>query len=210
MSASREADSAPVMESKPADVFAFAMFTVEVFSGREPFEGQRNEAVMQLILQGGRPEMPGNAQVLGLTDEMWKLVQSCWQQNPEERPTIGEVVGEWGKFVERKSDDNIIVTECVHIAGDLWFHSQLSLIDVGNLDPWQNPHRALADFGEELRLLDFKLCPRLLDSERNPGPFDSEQNLRPPDPEWDLALFIPGQHPVLSDSRQILGPFKSG
>ena len=115
MGASCGANSVSVMESKPADVFAFAMLTVEVFSGRMPFEGWRNEAVMRIVLQGGRPEMPGNARVVGLTGEMWKLVESCWQQNPEKRPTMEEVVSEWRKFVERRNDDNIIVTECVHI-----------------------------------------------------------------------------------------------
>lgn len=136
------------MESKPADVFSFAMLTVEVFSGNVPFEGRRNEAVMPLVLQGGRPEMPGNARTVGLTGEMWKLVESCWQRNPGKRPVMEEVVREWQKFVERKNDDIITVTEYVHICSrDLdpaLFHSQISLLDSGNLNLWQSPHRTPA------------------------------------------------------------------
>lgn len=108
-------DSAPVMESKPADVFAFAMFSVEVFTGRIPFENEKNEAVVLLIFQGSRPEMPENAQAVGLTGEMWKLLESCWHQNPRKRPTMEEVVRRWQKLVGYNNDGNHVVTECVQI-----------------------------------------------------------------------------------------------
>jgi len=104
----------PVMESKPADVFAFGMFAVEVFTGKIPFEEQKNEAVVLQISRGGRPVMPTNAQAVGLTTEMWKLLESCWQQNPKKRPTMDEVVRRWEAFVEHE-DDNEIITECVKI-----------------------------------------------------------------------------------------------
>ena len=89
----------PVMESKAADVFAFGMFAVEVFTGKIPFEEQKNEAVVLRISQGGRPEMPGNAQAMGLTVEIWNLLESCWRQDPKKRPSMGEVVRRWQKFV---------------------------------------------------------------------------------------------------------------
>ena len=104
----------PVMESKPADVFAYAMFAVEVFTGKIPFEEQKNEAVVLRISQGGRPEMPENAQAVGLTDEMWKILDSCWQQTPKKRPTMEEVVRRWEKFVEYDDNGNV-VTEYVQI-----------------------------------------------------------------------------------------------
>ena len=110
----RKGNSPPVMESKPADVFAFGMFAVEVFTGKIPFEEQKNEAVVLRISRGGRPEMPGNAQDVGLTTEVWKLLESCWQQNPKKRPTMDEVVRRWEKFVDH-GDDNNVVTEYVQI-----------------------------------------------------------------------------------------------
>jgi hypothetical protein len=76
------------------------MFAVEIFTGKIPFGGQRNEAVVVRISRGGRPEMPGNAQEVGLTGEMWKLLESCWQQNPEKRPTMEEVVRIWEELLE--------------------------------------------------------------------------------------------------------------
>ena len=100
------------MKSKAADVFAFAMFAVEVFTGKVPFEEQKNEAVVLRISRGGRPELPANAQAVGLTGEIWKLLESCWQQNPKKRPTMEEVVRIWQKFVQYNDGDNY-VTECV-------------------------------------------------------------------------------------------------
>ena len=102
------------MESKPADVFAFAMFAVEVFTGKVPFPELKNEAVVLRILRGGRPEMPGDAEAIGLTGDMWKLLESCWQQNPKKRPTMQEVVRRWGQFVENNSGSNT-ANECVCI-----------------------------------------------------------------------------------------------
>jgi len=110
----RKGSNMPVMESKAADVFAFGMLAVEVFTGKVPFEEQKNEAVVLRISRGGRPEMPGNAQAVGLTGEMWKLLESCWQQNPKKRPTMKEVVRRWQGFVGNNSDNNSII-ECVQI-----------------------------------------------------------------------------------------------
>ncbi|KAF9647761.1 kinase-like protein [Thelephora ganbajun] len=93
-----------VMESKAADVFAFGMLAAEVFTGKIPFEGLRDEVVGRHILQGGRPEIPANAQAVGLTGEMWKLLESCWQHNPRKRPKMEEVVRRWQKFVENIND----------------------------------------------------------------------------------------------------------
>jgi len=98
----------PVMESKAADVFAFGMFAVEVFTGKVPFEGQKNEAVVLLISRGSRPEIPGNAQAVGLTGEVWKLLESCWQQTPKKRPAMEEVVRRWQGFVNNVDSNGVI------------------------------------------------------------------------------------------------------
>ena len=102
----------PVMESKAADVFAFGMFAVEVFTGKIPFEEQKNEAVVLRISQGGRPDMPRNAQAVGLTVEMWGILESCWRQDPKKRPTMQEVVRKWQRFVGNDDDLNTF-PECV-------------------------------------------------------------------------------------------------
>ena len=103
-----------VMESKPTDVFSFAMFAVEVFAGTVPFKRQTLTIAALCIIRGERLEMPGNAPDVGLTDEMWGHLKSCWQQDPKKRSTMEEVVKEWRKFVEHNGDGNFgIATECM-------------------------------------------------------------------------------------------------
>ncbi|KAF9644346.1 kinase-like protein [Thelephora ganbajun] len=93
-----------LLESKSADVFAFGMTALEVFTGKIPFEGQSHTEAALQIVKGGRPEMPGNAQEVGLTVEMWKFLESCWRQVPEERPTMREVVRTWQKLINHNYD----------------------------------------------------------------------------------------------------------
>ena len=107
----RKGGSIPVMESKPADVFAFGMLAVEVFTGKIPFDEQRNQAVVHRISQGGRPEMPGNAEAVGLTVEMWYLLESCWQQDPKKRPAMEGVVRRWRRFLA--DGDSVLFPGCV-------------------------------------------------------------------------------------------------
>jgi hypothetical protein len=106
----RKRGSALVLESKAADVFAWAMFVLEVYTGKIPFDQQRSEAVVLYISQGGVPEMPANAQELGLTGEMWKLLEWCWHKDPKKRPTMKKVRKMWQKFVE---DD--VIAGCVQL-----------------------------------------------------------------------------------------------
>lgn len=106
---SHDDDGMPVTESKPADVFAFAMFAVEVFTGKAPFHGLQPVMVAEAIRRGERPRVPRNAQEAGLTSEIWKLLESCWQQDPKKRPMMGEVVRRWEAFHDNTT------TKCVQI-----------------------------------------------------------------------------------------------
>ena len=85
--------------SKPADVFAFAMLAVEVFTGNVPFWNLKNESVVIQIAGGKRPPKPQAAEQLGLTAEMWRFIEKCWSGNPSKRPTIDEVVSTLEGFV---------------------------------------------------------------------------------------------------------------
>jgi hypothetical protein len=92
------AGSDPPTASKPADVFAFAMLAVEAFTGKVPFGNMKNESVVIQIIRGRRPDKPLAADQLGLTVEMWKFVEKCWNQNPKKRPDIEKVVTAWEGF----------------------------------------------------------------------------------------------------------------
>ena len=96
----RSGDGKP--ESKQADVFAFGMLAVEVFTGEVPFQKHAPAVAALCVLKGERPEKPRNAQQIGLTGEMWELLESCWHQDPEKRPTMEEVVRRWQRSVRNE------------------------------------------------------------------------------------------------------------
>ncbi|KAF7974062.1 hypothetical protein HWV62_13469 [Athelia sp. TMB] len=74
----------------PCDVYAFAM----MFSGCIPFAGKAEHHVIIAVSQGKRPERPMQsiARDRGLTDQIWEIIVTCWNQNPDKRLTAAEVV----------------------------------------------------------------------------------------------------------------------
>jgi hypothetical protein len=84
-----------VLDDKPsvseeADVYAFGMVAMKVLTGRPPFEPEVRGIRLLLLVHGGiRPKRPANAE---FTDDMWSLIESCWRQDPNERPMIQDVV----------------------------------------------------------------------------------------------------------------------
>jgi len=111
----RKAGSKPIAASKPADVFAFAMLAVEVFSGMVPFGNMKNESVVIQIASGKRPAKPQATEQLGLTAEMWKFIERCWNANPNKRPTIDQVVSTWEGFVNEYAVSSLrVVHELMH------------------------------------------------------------------------------------------------
>jgi hypothetical protein len=81
-----------VVESKPADVYAFGMVVIEVFTLQPPFGDSSGARLLCKILDGHRPEIPSNAEAIGLTGPVQELLQKCWLKDPARRPTINGVV----------------------------------------------------------------------------------------------------------------------
>jgi len=81
-----------VAESKRADIFAYGMVGVAVFTAKLPFEGCCDVEAASQILKRGRPERPQNAEDFGLTPQIWELFEGCWDHDPARRPTIEGVV----------------------------------------------------------------------------------------------------------------------
>jgi len=84
-----------IFESKPADVFAFAMLAIQIFTGQKPFEGVGDPKVASLISRGERPLFPHNAVEVGLTAQMFEFLWMCWDSEPTKRPDIDNVVKMW-------------------------------------------------------------------------------------------------------------------
>lgn len=88
--------------TEQADIFAFAMLVIEVFTGRLPFGDVRHETAILMIARGQRPEKPQGAEGCGFTPEIWKSIRKCWHQHPAKRPSVGDVVVSWRGFVSQE------------------------------------------------------------------------------------------------------------
>jgi len=63
--------------------------TPQAFTGAVPFNNNLPAAAVLAIMNGTRPSRPTRPD---FTDELWSLMQHCWDQNPHLRPEISEVL----------------------------------------------------------------------------------------------------------------------
>ena len=67
-------------------------------TGQQPFAHiKRTPEVLIRSTQGERPKKPEGADALemakrGLDDNLWQLLEECWDQNPKKRPNIHQVL----------------------------------------------------------------------------------------------------------------------
>lgn len=54
---------------------------------------------MAMVMKGIRPPRPPNTD-RGFSDPMWNLVEACWSQKKEERPSADAVVGKMSNVIE--------------------------------------------------------------------------------------------------------------
>ncbi|KAF7365348.1 TKL/TKL-ccin protein kinase [Mycena venus] len=82
----------PAVPMTSRDVYSFSMLALEILSGLQPFHHLPTEhAVFIYVLRGERPIRthlePGT-----VTNRMWRLLNSLWDQNPLLRPEMPDVV----------------------------------------------------------------------------------------------------------------------
>ena len=90
-------DSRPTKES---DRYALGMVVLEVVSGRAPFSSYATHVVQQKVTRGERPGRPEGPEGAWFTDDLWRMLELCWETLPENRPGI-EVVLECLERVAR-------------------------------------------------------------------------------------------------------------
>lgn len=77
----------PSSESlQKSDVYSFAMTCYEVVTGKYPFDGIKEGALLEQIEAGIMPELPGE-----LDDDLKGVITSCWDRDPENRPSFESV-----------------------------------------------------------------------------------------------------------------------
>ncbi|KAF9651283.1 kinase-like protein [Thelephora ganbajun] len=89
----RITESQHARPTKESDIYALAMVAIEVFTGLIPFEScKADPAVMLKVINGERPARPTEAAKLGLTDDLWDLIQSAWAQDAQHRPPVETII----------------------------------------------------------------------------------------------------------------------
>ena len=78
--------------TKRSDCYALGMVIYEVLSGKIPFSQYRGFAVIGKVIKGERPRRPEGAIGTWFTDEIWGVVENCWEHIPHDRPRIGDVL----------------------------------------------------------------------------------------------------------------------
>ncbi|KAF9780167.1 kinase-like domain-containing protein [Thelephora terrestris] len=77
--------------TKESDSYALGMVILEVLSGQPPFALHNEFMVMRLVTEGKRPERPNGPEGVWFTDDLWQMLNRCWEIRPESRASIGAI-----------------------------------------------------------------------------------------------------------------------
>lgn len=78
------------------------IYQYKVLAGVFPFADSPPTTVAVDVLSGKRPERPSHP---SLTDELWNLIQRCWEQDPQRRPGISDVARHLKSIVRQNRGD---------------------------------------------------------------------------------------------------------
>ncbi|KAJ6551298.1 kinase-like domain-containing protein [Mycena capillaripes] len=77
-----------------SDVYAFGCVCYEIMTGKIPFHELPNDmaVILYIAVDGKRPSRPNSCSGTPALDSLWELVQNCWQESAEMRPTATQIV----------------------------------------------------------------------------------------------------------------------
>jgi serine/threonine protein kinase len=78
--------------TKASDVYSYGMTVLEVLTGEVPFAHRRYDTVVILdVIRGTRPPRPA---IAAMSDDVWDILQRCWEVFPDNRPPA-KLVESW-------------------------------------------------------------------------------------------------------------------
>ena len=87
--------------TKESDCYALGMVIYEVLSNRTPFSQFNHCIVIRKVMDGERPERLEGAEGAWFADDLWRMLNLCWETQPKGRPSVAEVL----ECLERVSRD---------------------------------------------------------------------------------------------------------
>ncbi|XP_062982670.1 receptor-interacting serine/threonine-protein kinase 4 [Elgaria multicarinata webbii] len=97
------------------DVYSFSIVIWGVLTQKKPFSEENNILhIMVKVVNGHRPELPAVSKSRPRAcNNLIKLMQKCWQDDPSKRPTFQEITSETEDLCEKPENENkeLIVQE---------------------------------------------------------------------------------------------------
>ncbi|NXR69121.1 RIPK4 kinase, partial [Rhadina sibilatrix] len=89
------------------DVYSFSIVVWGVLTQKKPFAEENNILhIMVKVVKGHRPELPAVSKSRPHScNNLIKLMQKCWQDDPGERPTFQEITSETEALCEKPEDE---------------------------------------------------------------------------------------------------------
>ena len=71
--------------TEASDCYALGMVVYEVLSGEVPFRKYGPHAICRRVVDGERPKRPEGG---WFTDEIWNILERCWEADSGRRPSV--------------------------------------------------------------------------------------------------------------------------
>jgi len=126
--------------TKQSDCYALGMVIYEVLSGEAPFTPSNNYVVMRKVLEGERPARPEGAEGAWFTDDLWRMLNRCWEAQLEHRPPIAVVLKCLDRVSKAPKAPSQLVDEDAGMDEDDWDPTS----DSPGMLSWFSPRRFVA------------------------------------------------------------------
>ncbi|KAG6890509.1 hypothetical protein C0995_007708 [Termitomyces sp. Mi166 len=129
--------------TKASDIYACACVAYE--ARQIPFAHlSRDASIISRVSRGARPSRPIDTTpswgVWGLTQAIWALMEACWNQQPEERPSVEVVIQALGSEIPTNLQVNAPVDDETLSAAEFrkMMHMRAKDFYLGDLQYWDN------------------------------------------------------------------------